>query len=211
MHLDRPAILLGQMQRARDGRRQIVEPFLPCQHDLGRLSGRFAPGDGELGDHADQAGAEVEFGDDAKTAVAAAAQRPKQIGICLAAHILDTAGGIDDLHRQHAVARQPKRTSQQAKTAAKRVPGNPDRKTGAGRDRPARRLERLVDRAQRRTGADRYRFLVGGKRNGGHATYVDHQIGALRKSFIGMAAGADRETHPISGRPANGAGDRCRA
>jgi hypothetical protein len=123
------------MKRAGDRRRQVFEPLLPCLHDLDRLRDRLGPRDRKFGNHGDRAGSEIEIRDDAKTSVAAAAQRPKQLRIFLFARNQDLSRRIDHLHRQDAVACEAKGAPKQPKAAAQRVARDPYREAAAGWNR----------------------------------------------------------------------------
>src|ERR1700733_14952603 len=200
MNLDPAALILCQVQRARDRRWQIRKPLLPRLHYFCGLRDRLAPRDLESSNHADRAGPKVEVGDDGEASVAATAQRPKQVWIFLPAHVANLARRIDHFHRQDAVACKSKGTPKQSETASKRVACDPNRKASSRWNRKIG-PQGLIHRTKRGARADRHRLLVGRKLDPSHAANVDHQIRALRKSFIGMTARADREPQPVVGGP----------
>ena len=67
----------------------------------------------------------------------------------------DAAVGEDDLRGGELVAGEPVPAAEDAEAAAEDEPGDPDGRSAAGGDRDAVRLQRVVDVAQPRPGADR--------------------------------------------------------
>ena len=93
--------------------------------------------------------------EDAELAAAGAAQRPEQVAVPAFVAVDDAAVGEDDLRRGELVAGEPVAAAEDAEAAAEHEPGDPDGRAAAGGDRDAVRLQRVVDVAQPRPGADR--------------------------------------------------------
>ena len=92
---------------------------------------------------------------DAELAAAGAAQRPEQVAVPAFVAVDDAAVGEDDLRGGELVAGEPVPAAEDAEAAAEDEPGDPDGRAAAGGDRDAVRLQRVVDVAQPRPGADR--------------------------------------------------------
>jgi hypothetical protein len=97
-------------------------------------------------------GAELELGDDAEVA-AAAAQRPEQVGMGGPRRPHDLPVGQDHFGGEKRVDRQPVTAHQPPEAAAEREPADAGVRDLAGRDRQAERLRRGVELAEQRAAA----------------------------------------------------------
>ena len=121
-----------QVQYAEEPVLGVRRQLLPLRHDtLG-----VGPGPRERvgGDIGDGMRSEDESRDDAEVATAPSAQRPGQV--CVLVRVRDNGSAVreDDGRLEQVVAGQAELARQEADAAAERKPGDPDRRTRAGRN-----------------------------------------------------------------------------
>ena len=102
----------------------------------------------------------------------------------------NAAVSVDDVERYEIVAGETVGAAEQPESASERVPGDPDRRAASSGECKPAAVERLVDRAQRRTRTDRHHLAAGIQRHVVDLAGVDDDVGALRKSLERVAAAA---------------------
>ena len=117
---------------------------------------------------------ELELGDDAEVA-AAAAQRPEQAGVLAGRGAQDLAVSGNDLRGQQAVDGQAEAAHQAADTTAEGEPGRAGVTHHAGRKDQAVLLSRAVDLAEQRPAADRGPLRLGVNPYVAELTQVDDE------------------------------------
>ena len=137
-------------------------------------------------------GRELERRDDAEARPARAAQRPEQVGlvVLVAAHRAPSASTTSAAPR---VRGQPVEAAEDPEAAAEREPGDADGRAAAGRDRDAVGVERVVDVAEQRAGADRARPSATATASAATRRSHARGRGAPREA---VPAAADRERQP---------------
>ncbi len=137
--------------------------------------------------------AELQARHDAEAPAAGAPQRPEQVAVGDLEH---PPVGQHDLGAEELVAGQPVRAPEDPQAAAERQPGDPHGRPAAAGDRQAVRVERVVDVAEPRAGADRRHPVLDA--HGAHRAHVDEQPLRRRAPAEAVPAAARRHGEPVA-------------
>jgi hypothetical protein len=161
----------------------------------------------ELHHRSDLVQAELELGDHAEVA-AAAAERPEQIRVLGCRSARDPPVGHDDLRGLEVVDAQPGLPGQPAHPAAQRQAGDPGVADGPERYRQVARLGRGVDVGEQGPGLDPGPPGQRIDRHRPHPAEVDHQaVVDGRSAGDVVRAGADRDLQALRLRIGDGRDD----
>ncbi len=110
-----------------------------------------------------------------------------------------------DLGREQLVHRQPVPAPENPDPAAERQPGDPDRRTTAGHDRPAMRVQRVVHGPKPGSGTHAHGAV--GDLDRVHQRGVDDDLPTRRAPGEAVTSTADRDRQPSSARECQRFGD----
>ena len=184
----------------------LTREVAPRAQHLARLRERI---DDQAGVHlgADRMEQELERGDDAEVA-AAAAQRPEQVGLGVARDDVARAVGGDDGRAAQVVDRHAVAARQPAEAAAEREAGDAGGRVDAERRRQAVRLRLAIEVGEQRAGADARGAARRVDADRVHRRQVEQQA-ALGDRVAGdvVAAAANAEQHALLGGEADAGAD----
>ena len=203
-HADPQRVGVRVEQQARGHRvRRGGRPVLPGGEQRGGVRGgedQLERGRSRRGDRR-----EDERGDDAEARATGPAQRPQELLV----GVDDPPVGEHDLRRAQAVRGQPVQAAEDPEAAAEREAGDADGRAAAGRDRAPAGVERVVDRAQPRAGADRRALALDADRV--QRRDVDDDALRGRAAREAVPAAANRQRQPCRAGEGERRGDVRRA
>ena len=195
----------GDQQARRERVGRVRRPLLPRgDHRRGVVPERLERGHLRRGH-----GRELERRDDADARPARPAQRPEQVRLLVLVAAHRAAVGEHDLGGDQRVRGQPVEAAEDPEPAAERQPGDADGRAAARRDRDAVGVERVVDVAQERAGADRRPPVGDG--HGAHRRHVDQHARGRGAPGEAVPAAAHRERQPSGARMGDRLGDLLRS
>ena len=148
---------------------------------------------------------ELEGRHDAEGAGAHASERPEQVAVVVLVAADDPAVGQDDLCSDQAIGGHPVRPPEDPEPAPEREARDPNRGTGARRDREAVFVQRPVHLTERRPRADPRDPSV--DRNGPHRGDVDQQTSGRGLPGEAVSPAPRRVFQAVSSNERDGPGD----